>query len=118
LCLALDRAGRIESHVPADARARVPEEAVVPHRQHVVEAVDTDALSAQAIGKPLTGAVCEHLLLDPGRAVLADVAGLAREDDRRLALSRQQHVRIAVHDLEPREVSDGALEAGVLAPAD
>ena len=62
--------------------------------------------------------VGEHLVLDPGRPVLADVARLGREDDRRLALEREQNVGVAVDDLEAGEVRDRALEAGVLAAGD
>ena len=57
-------------------------------------------------------------LLELGGCVLADVARLAREDDLRLAVRRQQDVGVAVDDLEAREVGDRALEAAVLAPGD
>ena len=50
--------------------------------------------------------------------MLADVARLAREDDRRLALEREHHVGVAVDDREAGEVGDGALEARVLAARD
>ena len=49
--------------------------------------------------------------------MLADVARLGREDDRRLALPRHEDVRVAMDDLEAREIGDGALEAGVLGAA-
>jgi len=39
-------------------------------------------------------------LLDLRSAVLADVARLAREDDRRVALARNDDVRVAVDDDE------------------
>src|SRR3954469_13773386 len=49
--------------------------------------------------------------------MLADVAGLGGEDDRRVALEREQDVRVAVHDREAAHVRDGALEAAVLGAA-
>ena len=105
-------------HVPRDDLGRVLERAIVAHRHHVVEPVDADALASHAVREPVAGLVDEHLVLDPRRAVLADVARLAREDDRRLALERQQHVGVAVHDHEARHVRDRALEAGVLVARD
>ena len=62
--------------------------------------------------------VDEDLVVDPRVAVLTDVAGLGGEDDRRVTFPRQQHVRVAVDDLESGQVADGALEAGVLAACD
>ena len=91
---------------------------VVAHGHRVVEPVDADALAANPVCEPVSGAIDEDLLVDPGRAVLADVAGLAREDDRRFALARQEHVGVAVDDHEAREVGDRALEAGVLGAGD
>src|SRR5205814_9771413 len=41
-----------------------------------------------------------------------------REDDRGLALQRQEHVRIPVDDREAAHVCHSALEAGVLRAAD
>ena len=49
--------------------------------------------------------------------MLAHVARLAGKDDRRLALARQEHIGVAVHDREPGQVGDGPLEAGVLGSA-
>src|SRR5262249_59624974 len=63
------------------------------------------------------GAVGEDLLLDLRVAVLADVARLGREHDRRLAVARHDHVRVAMDDLEAREVRDRSLEARVLGAA-
>ncbi len=57
-------------------------------------------------------------LLERRRAVLADVARLGREDDERLAVGRHDDVGVAVHDLEPGEVRDAALESAVLAARD
>ena len=57
-------------------------------------------------------------LLDQGRPVLADVAGLGGEDDERIAVGRHDDVRVAVHDLEAGQVRDRPLEARVLAPRD
>src|SRR5262249_6068631 len=66
----------------------------------------------------VAGALDEDLLGDLRVAVLADVARLGREDDRRIALHRQNDVRVAMDDLEAGEVRDRALEAGVLRAAD
>ena len=52
------------------------------------------------------------------RVVLAHVARLRREDDGRLAVCRQHHVGVPMHDLEAGHVRDGALEAAVLAAGD
>ena len=62
--------------------------------------------------------VDEDLILDPRVAVLADVAGLGGEDDRRVAFPGEQDIRVAVDDQEPGQVANGALEAGVLAACD
>ena len=43
-------------------------------------------------------------LLDLRGPVLADVAGLAREDDRRIALRGDDDVRVAVDDLEAGQI--------------
>ena len=69
------------------------------------------------VGDVLAGTRVEDLL-ERRRAVLADVARLGREDDERVAVGRQDHVGVAVHDLEPGHVGDGALEAAVLAAGD
>ena len=90
-------------------------------RHHVVQPVDADlppALVGSPITKPGAGRIDEHLLVDPGLLVLAHVAGLDREDDRWVALERQEHVRVAVDDDEAGHVPNGALEAAVLAPGD
>ena len=50
--------------------------------------------------------------------MLAYVAGLGREDNGRLAVQREQHVRVAVDDHEPRQVGHRPLEARVLAAGD
>ena len=50
--------------------------------------------------------------------MLAHVPGLGREDDERLAVGRDDDVGVAMDDLEPRQVRDGALEPGVLAARD
>ena len=50
--------------------------------------------------------------------MLAHVAGLSGEDDRRVSLAREDHVRVAVHDLESRHVRHGAFEPGVLGATD
>ena len=60
------------SHETSSAAAC--ERGEVAHRHHVVEPEDADALAAHAVGEPLAGAVDEHLLVDPRRPVLADVA--------------------------------------------
>ena len=115
--LRLDHARVVERDVPADELAGARERGVVAHGHHVVEPVDADALAAHLVREPVARAVDELLLVDPRRAVLADVARLGREDDRRVAVDRQQHVRVAVHDHEAAEIRDGALEARVLVAA-
>src|SRR5262249_34959976 len=111
LALRLDGAGEVEPDLPGDELAGLRERSVVPHRQHVVEPVDTDPSAAQALGEPFPRTRGEDLLPDLRVAVLADIAGLGREDDRRLALARHEDIRIAVDDLEAGEVRHGALEA-------
>ena len=108
----------VELEVPRHDLGGAVELAVVAHCHHVVEPVDADTPPAHLVGDPRAGLVHEHLILDPRRAVLADVGGLARKDDRRIALARQQHVRVAVHDHEARHVGDRAFEAGVLVAGD
>ena len=61
------------------------------------------------------GTVVEDLL-ELGGSVLADVARLRWEDDERLAVRGDDDVRVAVDDLEAREVGHGPFEARVLAP--
>ena len=85
---------------------------------HVVQPVDADALCGQPVADVLAGALREDLVLDPRRSVLADVAGLCREDDRRVSFTRQDHVGVAMDDHEAGHVRDGALEPGVLGAAD
>jgi hypothetical protein len=116
LLVRLDRASEVELDVPRHEVDAVGERAVVAHRHRVVEPVRADAAACQPLREPVPGPVDEDLLLDPRRPVLADVARLRREHQRGLTLERQQHVGVAVDDLEPREVRDGALEARVLAP--
>ena len=116
--LGLDHARVVERDVPADELARARKGGVVAHRHHVVHPVDADAPAAHPLREPVAGTVDELLLVDPGRAVLADVARLAREDDRRLAVDRKEHVGVAVHDHEAAEVRDRAFEARVLVAAD
>ena len=119
LGVALHRAREVELGVEGN-EVEALERAEVAHGHDVVEPVDADALPAavaRRLGDVLARAVVEHLLELRGR-VLADVAGLGREDDLRLAARRHDDVRVAVHDLEAGEVRDGALEARVLAPGD
>ena len=116
LRLALHRRARSNSLVERHELEAV-ERAVVAHGHHVVEPVDADAAPARVarpLGDRLARPVVEDLL-DPRRPVLAHVAGLAREDDERLAVRGHDDVGVAVHDLEAGQVRDGALEAGVLA---
>src|SRR5262249_23505261 len=74
--------------------------------------------TAQPVGEPLPRPVGEDLVLDLRVSVLADVARLGREDDRRLSLPRHEDVGVAVDDLETGEIGDGAFEARVLRAAD
>src|SRR6266511_1112782 len=113
----LDRAGQVELDVPRHQLGLVAQSHEVPDGHHIVQAVDPDALAAQAPGKPLARLVGEDLL-ERRLAVLANVARLGREDDRRLSLARQQDVRVAVHDREAAHVRHGPLEARVLGAAD
>ena len=117
--VALDGAGMIELDVEGDEIEAV-ERLVVAHGHDVVEAVDADPLpagSARVIGDVLARAGVEDLL-ERRRAVLADVPCLRRKDDERVAVGRQDDVRVPVHDLEPRHVRHGALEPAVLAAGD
>src|SRR5439155_2683097 len=118
LLLALHGPREIEGLVEwNDLRRTLGERAVVAHRHHVVEPVDAETLPAalaRPVGDPLPGVLGEDLVLDPGLAVIADPARLAREDDRRFAFGRQDDVRVAVEDPETGHVPDRALEARVL----
>ena len=119
LGLALDGAGEIELDVERDEIEAV-ERLVVAHGHDVVEPVDADPLpagSARVIGDVLARAGVEDLL-ERCRAVLADVPRLRREDDERVPVGGQDDVGVPVHDLEPRHVRDGALEAAVLVAGD
>ncbi len=119
LGLALDRAGEVELDVEGDDLEAF-EGPVVADRHHVVEAVDADALPPGVLregGDRRTGLRIEALL-DQGRAVLADVARLRREDDERVAVGGDDDVCVAVDDLEAGQVGDGSLEARVLAAGD
>ena len=107
----------VELDVPGHKLGCVLQCPVVPHGHDVVEAEDADPLPrpvADAVAEPLARPVDEDLLFDPGRAVLADIACLAGEDDRRLAVERQEDVGVAVDDHEAGQVRHGALEARVL----
>ena len=118
LLAALDRAREVELDVERNNVGPAAQSFEVPHGQHVVEPVHAGALAGQPIAEPLAGTVREDLILDPRRPVLADVACFGRKDDRRIALARQQHVRVAVHDHETRQVCHRALEPRVLGPTD
>src|SRR5262249_37698019 len=118
LFFALDGSGEVEANVPGDELARPLQCAKVANRHHVIEAVDADAPPAEPVGEPVARPLGEDLVLDQGGAVLAYIAGFAREDDGGLALALQQDVRVAVDDQEPRQVRDRAFEPGVLAAAD
>ena len=108
----------VERDIPPDELAGSVQRCVVAHGHDVVHPVDADALAAHRVREPLARPVDELLPLDPGRAVLADVTRLGREDDRRLTVDRQQHVRVPVHDHETAQIRDRALEARVLVAAD
>ena len=114
----LHGAREVEPRVPVHELGRGGERRVVAHRHHVVEPVDADALAAQRVREPVAGPVDEDLLGDLRVAVLADVARLGREHDRRLAVERHDDVRVAVDDLEAGQIRDRALEARVLGAAD
>ena len=118
LGVGLHRTGVVELEIPRHELDAALERRVVAYGHDVVEAVDPDALSAQPFGEPHARPVDELLLGDRGVAVLADVARLAREDDRRVAVDRDEDVGVAVHDRETAHVRHGTLEAGVLRAAD
>src|SRR5439155_3388407 len=88
LLLALNRASQVEADVPGNELARGFERAIIADRHHVIEPVDAHPFSSELVRKPVSGPLGEHLLLDQGRSMLADIARLAREDDRRLAVAR------------------------------
>jgi hypothetical protein len=115
LLLALHSPGKVEALVPGDGD--VGDRAEVTHRHDVVEAVDADPLEA-AIRDPLARVLGEDLVVDPRLRVVADPARLFREDDGRLALGREDDVRVAVEDPEAGEVAHRALEARVLGAGD
>ena len=50
--------------------------------------------------------------------MLADVASLGREHDERVAVRREDDVRVAVNDLEAGHVGHGTLEAAVFVARD
>src|ERR671937_1012303 len=81
LFLALDGSREVEADVPPNELACALERLVVADRHDVVEPVNTDPLPPKPVGQPVSGPVGEYLVLDQGRAVLADVPGLTREDD-------------------------------------
>src|SRR5581483_8737649 len=80
--------------------------------------IDSDTPAPEPIREPFPRPVDELLVGDRRVAVLADVARLAREHDRRLALERDEDVRVAVDDGEAADVRDRSLEARVLGAAD
>ncbi len=75
-------------------------------------------MCGQPVTDVLAGPLHEHLVLDPRGPVLPDVACLRGEDNRGVALARQQDVGITVDDHEARHVCDRPLEAAVLGAAD
>src|SRR3954449_7301448 len=117
LVVTLDRAREVELHVERHNLDFVAQSDEVPDGQHVVEPVDTDALAVEPVAEPLAWALGEDLILDPRSSVHADVARLCREDDRRLAVTRQHDIGVTVHDGEAREVRHCSFEAGVLGAA-
>ena len=105
LGVALHRPCEIELDVERHDLERL-EGAVVAHRHHVVEAVDADPMPVpvlRVVGDRAAGVRIEALL-DLRRAVLADVARLRGEDHERIALRRDDDVRVPVDDLEPGEM--------------
>src|SRR5581483_6398991 len=118
LGVGLHGAGEVVPGVPVDELRMLVERDEVARGHYIVEPVDADPLAAEPVGEPLAGPVGEDLLLDPGVAMLPDVARLRREDDRRLAVHGKKHVRVAVDDLEAGEVRHRALETRVLGAAD
>jgi hypothetical protein len=94
--------------------------AVVADRQHVVQAIDADALPLLLVGflaHPAAGQVRPDLVAHPGLLLVADPAGLARENKRRFAFQGEYDIHVAVHDLEAGHVENRAFETGVLITA-
>ena len=90
----------------------------VTHGHDVVEPEHPDPPPCGAtgvVGDQLARAWVEELL-ERGRSVLTDVAGLLREDDEGITVGGKHDVRVPVDDLEPGHVRDSTLEAAVLAP--
>ena len=117
LGIGLHRARMVELEVPRHELGGAVERREVAHRHHVVHPVHADALAAQPAGEPLARTVDELLVGDLRISVLADVARLAREDDRRVSVDGDEDVCVAVNDGESAHVRHGPLEARVLGTA-
>ena len=119
---ALDGARHVEVEVEGhEFEGALLQLAIVAHRHDVVEAVDRDALPAfvlRALAQPAAGNLGPDFFLHERLLLVADPAGLLREDQHRIALQRDEHVDVAMHDLEARGVEDSAFEAGILIAAD
>src|SRR5258705_551089 len=74
-------------------------------------------LVKRALSHPLPGKLGPNLILDPGLFLVADPAGFQGKNQSDLALLRENHIGIAVHDFETRHVAHRALEAGILIAA-
>ena len=101
LGLALDGPREIELDVEWDEIEPV-ERLVVAHGHDVVEAVDADlppAGPACVVGDVRARTRVKDLLERRG-GVFPDVPGLGREHDERLAVGRQDDVRVPMDDLE------------------
>ena len=95
--------------------------AIVAHRHDVVESVHGDALPAFIVGalaQPAAGNLGPDFFLHERLLLVADPARLLREDQRRIALQRDENIHVAMNDLEARGVEDSAFEAGILVAAD
>ncbi len=118
---ALDRARHVEVEIEGNEFERaLLQFAIIAHGHDVVEAVDGDALPACVLGalaQPAAGNVGPDFFLHERLLLVADPAGFLREDQRRLALQRDQDVDVAMNDLEARGVEDRAFESGVLIAA-
>src|SRR5262249_18165802 len=68
--------------------------------------------------QPLTRNFGPNVIFDPRFGFVADPPRLAREKQNRISFAWKNDERVAVNNLEPRDVTDGTLESGVLISAD
>ena len=119
---ALHGARHVELLVEGDEFERTMREfAVIAHGHDEIHAEDADALPFAldgAIAQPLAGNVGPDLIFHPRLFLVADPAGFAGKNERRLAFERDDDVNVAMNDFESGGVEDRAFESGVLVAAD